>query len=286
MNIASAELLQHAINNLGDSFGRSRAMDAENAYRTAQLDEQRKRTAVDDSFRNAQLEHYKSIEKKEDDRFGFTKAAQEFSNASKLLPDSLQNLRATTKKLANSVVEGEISPDEADTIFRDGIDTGIAKDNPTLHARLLDVPEFREMYQGGGNWMGILQKIQDEDAKASKPVMPTIIKTPSGAELAVGSGNKFTRTAMAPPPVKPPTQSTVETVSQKPNPAARFDKTAPSTINVTNLIKKVTGPVGAAPSNQVSGAAIKAALANELSKQNPDWTREQIISEVNKRFSK
>ena len=63
MNIASAELLQNSLQNLGKTFQQSRAQGAEEEYRTAQLEQQGRRTDVDEAFRNAQMAHYNQMEK-------------------------------------------------------------------------------------------------------------------------------------------------------------------------------------------------------------------------------
>jgi hypothetical protein len=55
MNYQDVNMLNSSIANLGNSFDQSRAEDAAAAYRNSLLDEQKKRTALDDSFRQEQL---------------------------------------------------------------------------------------------------------------------------------------------------------------------------------------------------------------------------------------
>lgn len=62
MNIASAEMLQNSLQNLGSTFQRSRQMDVENSFRQQQMEEEKRRTGVDQSFRDAQMAHYTQME--------------------------------------------------------------------------------------------------------------------------------------------------------------------------------------------------------------------------------
>lgn len=55
MNVASAELLQQAIQNTGSIFGRQRQMDVENAMRQSQIDRQKKLDDIEQIYRDKQL---------------------------------------------------------------------------------------------------------------------------------------------------------------------------------------------------------------------------------------
>src|SRR5690348_26792 len=74
MNLASAELLQNSLQNLGNTFQHNRQMDLENAYRQAQVETDRQRLATDQAFRDAQMQHYNIIESRQADA---AQAAQE-----------------------------------------------------------------------------------------------------------------------------------------------------------------------------------------------------------------
>ena len=68
MNIASGQMLQDALQNLGTTFQRSRQLDAENAYRQQLVEEAKQRTATDKALREAQLQYAINRGKSEDDR--------------------------------------------------------------------------------------------------------------------------------------------------------------------------------------------------------------------------
>ena len=61
MNIASAQMLQDSLRNLAESLYRSRALEEA-------TQERMQRNAIDQAFRQAQFEHYRNLEQKEDDR--------------------------------------------------------------------------------------------------------------------------------------------------------------------------------------------------------------------------
>lgn len=200
MNIASAELFQNSLQNLGNSFQRRREEDALSAYRQQMVDEAKNKTQLEDDFRRAQLARTAAYqdkalqaendkndvanrradasEKAENDKFGLMKAAQEFSQKHQLvqeaqqqLPAALKNIRDKTQDLAESVVNGDTPPDEATQQFKDAID-GIGKDNPQLQAQLMQVPNLQKVYSGDADWGQLLTQIKQQNAAESAAAQP------------------------------------------------------------------------------------------------------------------
>ena len=70
MNIASAELLQQAWKNLGDTTSRNRAQDAEDAWRKSTLDEAAARRLSEDQYRRDQVARQTTRDEKYDEYRG------------------------------------------------------------------------------------------------------------------------------------------------------------------------------------------------------------------------
>lgn len=280
MNATSAELLQHAINNLGDSFGRSRAMDAENAYRTAQLDEQRKRTQLDDDYRKWQMQKESAGDRpmyrwKSGGVEHTARSGEDFSSQITQFPADKDEKGNTKLHLTGT--------DEH------GVTATTTLDAPS---DLADNDAAKQKIGGMLNWFN--QTFQPVAKGGPVDSMPSEFNRDPNKEYITKGGALIPKAHASPSELETVTEEFPATPGTPATPSRTegslwWKKDIPGTPGTpATPAKKVTRkvPVGTSPSNQVSGAAIKAALANELSKQNPDWTREQIISEVNKRFSK
>jgi len=168
MNIASAEMLQNSLQNLGNTFYRQRELDQAKAM-------QERHDAIEQAYRDEQMkfaqdradkqdQQNKIANKKEDNKlqmFGLEKATTDFSNAQNKMQDSMS-------KLANAVKTGAVSPQNATAAFKLAIDNGIGAKNPQLQAQLKNVPEFALVYNGQADWSKMADALSQQIASRSK----------------------------------------------------------------------------------------------------------------------
>lgn len=166
MNIASAELLQNAIQNMGQSFARSRQEAAENAFRESQLENEANRTATDQAFRQAQLAHYNNMEEKQSDmadvqakkldaiekKYGVQAAYQDLQTAQKNITDGMQGMS----------LDKNLTPEDKTAYLQKSID-GLP-DN--VKSTVLQNPQISALYNGEGDWDAVAQAVQQQRGKS------------------------------------------------------------------------------------------------------------------------
>ena len=74
-------MLQNSLQNLGSTFQRQREQDAMNAYRQQQLDEEKRRTAVDQAFRDAQMQRLDKQEQRQNDNYNIMESIAKLKEA-------------------------------------------------------------------------------------------------------------------------------------------------------------------------------------------------------------
>ena len=155
MNIKSAELLNQSLQNAADNIYRNRAL-------AATTQEEAQRNAVEQSFRNAMMQHYANIEQKqaqaadiqeqrlknEDDavekRYGVQQAMQAVADAQAQMTQGLQELSLDTK----------LSPSQKTQYFRESIDS-----QPQYKTQFLQNPMWNALYQGQGDWDAVASAV-------------------------------------------------------------------------------------------------------------------------------
>lgn len=169
MNAISAQMLQDSLQNLGNTYQRSRQQDIEAEYRNAQLKNESNRTAVDQSFRDAQMQHYNVMEEK----------AADAAEANSRRADSQdRRVEAIEKKYGlqqgfqdlqtaqNNIVKGmqgfsldkSLSPDVKTSYLKHSIDQ--MPDN--IKSSVLQNPQIQALYDGKGDWDAVANAIQSQ----------------------------------------------------------------------------------------------------------------------------
>ena len=156
MNIRSAELLNQTLQNAADNIYRNRALEAS-------TQEETQRNAIEQSFRNAMMQHYANVEerqaegaglqeqrlKAEDDatekKYGVMQAMQALSEAQGNMAQGLQELSLDTK----------LSPAQKTQYFRQSIDS-----QPQYKGQFLQNPMWNALYQGQGDWDAVGQSVR------------------------------------------------------------------------------------------------------------------------------
>jgi hypothetical protein len=222
MNIASAELLQNSLQNLGNTFQRNRQMDLENAYRQAQMQAENRRADVDQAFRDAQMQHYLNLESRQADAaqavqdhnqrmeqdFGVQQAMQKQAEAKQDVVDGLQEM-----SLSNKYSDAQKTNYFKSTL--DGLD-------PAAKATVLQNPAYNAIYQGDGDWDAIRQSVLLH--RAGGAASPTVAGQQAGVGAGGGSGPGGT-----PAPVQP-----LQPAVQVPG-AAPANVTPPASTNVPTI---------------------------------------------------
>ncbi len=173
MNRADVALLDNQLDELGNSFLRNRQLQVEN-----------KRADADLSFRNAQMQHFANMEQGQEDRaaeqdrrndilqkseadkndilekrYGVQQAAQDLANGHASWRDSMGSL-------AQQVVAGKMSPQDANQYVRDSVDKGMSS-NPQLYEQMLQQPDFRALYDGKMDWATIANQMAAQSKNKS-----------------------------------------------------------------------------------------------------------------------
>ena len=199
MNIASAELLQNSLQNLGNTFQRNRQMDVENAYRQAQIEADRQRLATDQAFREAQMQHYNLLESRQadavgaaqqhnqhmEDEFGVQQAMKKQADAKQDVVEGLQEMSLSNK----------YSDAQKTNYFKSTLD-GLDADT---RSAILQNPSYNAIYQGNGDWDSIRQNVLLHRAGGAARAGRRANGKPSGADAGGGAS-----TSPSPSPAKLP----------------------------------------------------------------------------------
>jgi hypothetical protein len=161
MNIRSAELLNQSLQNTADNLYRNRAL-------AASMQEEAQRNAVEQSFRNAMMQHYANIEQKQAEaaglqeqrlenednavgkKYGVMQAIQDGKDAQQQIMQGLQGLSLDQK----------LSPAQKTQYLRQSIDSMQA---PAKTA-FLQNPQINALYQGQGDWDAIANLVRQHQA--------------------------------------------------------------------------------------------------------------------------
>ena len=294
MNISSAELLQNAIQNTGNVFGRQRQQDVENSFRDQQLAEQQKRDAVEQTFRDRQLADSTRRADAEERRF---KEANQPKIQADLLdpetgssmtftgtPEQLDGITAAAaakgKKVAISnkkAFAAQYNLNGAQFSFSDpDAAKKFAADFKANHGVEVTDPQFARRENRKPQFAQHLEELQNELDAAQNANTPEEVQLHTEkAGLLKAYLDK--QGHFAPPkPVTPMEKTTI--IQDKP----KLGDTAPTFRTNSVTTKPISAPLAPAAVSTTS----KVDAANQLAKNNPGWTREQIISEVNKRLTK
>jgi hypothetical protein len=165
MNIRSAELLNQSLQNAADNIYRNRALEAS-------MQEETQRNAVEQSFRNAMMQHYANIEQKQaesadlqeqrlenednavEKKYGVVQAIQDGKDAQERVMQGLQGLSLDQK----------MSPIQKTQYLRQSIDSM----QPQGKTAFLQNPQINALYQGQGDWGAVAGLVQQHQAAAAK----------------------------------------------------------------------------------------------------------------------
>lgn len=164
MNIASAQMFQDSLQNLGNTFRANRQLDAENAFRQAQLENEAKRTQVEQSFRDAQMQHYNTMEEHQADsadaqnkrldaiekKYGVQSAYQDLLTAQGNITKGMQGLS----------LDKSLPPEEKTAYLQQSID-GLPD---TIKTSMLQNPQIKALYDGEGDWDAVAAAVQQHQA--------------------------------------------------------------------------------------------------------------------------
>jgi hypothetical protein len=163
MNIRSAELLNQSLQNAADNIYRNRAL-------TASMQEEAERNAVEQSFRNAMMQHYANIEQKQaesadlqeqrlenednavEKKYGVVQAIQDGKDAQERVMQGLQGLSLDQK----------LSPLQKTEYLRQSIDSMPSQGKTAF----LQNPQINALYQGQGDWGAVASLVQQHQAAA------------------------------------------------------------------------------------------------------------------------
>ena len=161
MNIRSAELLNQSLQNAADNIYRNRAL-------AASMQEEAQRNAVEQSFRNAMMQHYANIEQKQSDaaalqeqrlqneddatekKYGVMQAIQAGKDAQQQIMQGLQGLS----------VDQKLSPAQKTQYLRQSIDSM----QPQAKGAFLQNPQINALYSGQGDWDAIANLVKQHQA--------------------------------------------------------------------------------------------------------------------------
>jgi hypothetical protein len=162
MNIRSAELLNQSLQNAADNIYRNRAL-------AASMQEEAQRNAVEQSFRNAMMQHYANIEQKQaglqeqrlesedkatEEKYGVIQAIQDQKDAQQRVMEGLQGLS----------LDKALSPMQKTLYLRQSIDSM----QPQGKAAFLQNPQINALYQGQGDWNAVAGLVQQHQAQTGK----------------------------------------------------------------------------------------------------------------------
>jgi|GEM_PF-3653265 len=160
LNLGSAEMLQNAIQNTGNSFQRNRQMDMENNIRQQQMDNETKRTAVEQSFRDAQMQHYNTMEDKQTElataQNSRLDAIEKKYGVQSALNDLTQAQNAIQKGMQGMSLDKSLTPEEKTAYLQTSVD-GLPD---TVKSQVLQNPQVNALYNGDGDWDAVAATIQ------------------------------------------------------------------------------------------------------------------------------
>lgn len=173
MNLASAELLQNALQNLGHTYQQNRLMDAENAFRQQQLAAELERTRADAAFRQAQLQHFQNQEDQQtaaataqqsrldaiEKKYGMQKAYQDLANAKETIAGGMRGLAMDTN----------LSPADKTSYFQKSIQS-LPDD---IRQGVLQNAHVQALYDGKADWnaLGTALKPQSYPGGATESLL-------------------------------------------------------------------------------------------------------------------
>jgi hypothetical protein len=152
MNIRSAELLNQSLQNAADNIYRNRAL-------AASVQEETQRNAVEQSFRNAMMQHYANIEEKQAESAGLQEQRLENEDNAVEKKYGVMQAVADQKDAQDRVMQGlqglsldqKMSPDQKTQYLRQSIDAM----QPQAKAGFLQNPQINALYQGQGDWNAV-----------------------------------------------------------------------------------------------------------------------------------
>jgi hypothetical protein len=165
MNIRSAELLNQSLQNAADNIYRNRAL-------AASMQEEAQRNAVEQSFRNAMMQHYANIEQKQADAAGLQeqrlesddKATEEKYGVIQAIQDQKDAQQRVMEGLQGLSLDKALSPMQKTLYLRQSIDSM----QPQGKAAFLQNPQINALYQGQGDWNAVAGLVQQHQAQAGK----------------------------------------------------------------------------------------------------------------------
>ena len=157
-------MLQNSLQNLGNTFQRNRQMEAENSLRQQALDEAARRTQVEQSFRDAQIQHYSNMEEKQSDmakeqsdkldaiekKYGVQQAYQDLQTAQANITKGMQGLS----------LDKSLPPEEKTAYLQQSIDG--MPDN--IKTSMLQNPQIKALYDGEGDWDAVAAAVQQHQS--------------------------------------------------------------------------------------------------------------------------
>jgi hypothetical protein len=183
MNIASAQMLQDSLQNLGNTFARQKQMQIEQAFREAQMAHFNQMEAKQNEILQANLAHQARMENAESDKnnrllgyekdrldlenknYNLSKSVKQLDEAQKMAQDATNTLQNYSLQLSQDVMDGKITPDQATQQFKSDFNDA-TKDNPFMLQKMLGIGRFNDLYNGRGDWAQLKNDILAEQAKA------------------------------------------------------------------------------------------------------------------------
>jgi len=156
MNIRSAELLNQSLQNAADNIYRNRAL-------AATVQEEAQRNAVEQSFRNAMMQHYANIEEKQAESAALQEQRLENEDNAVEKKYGVMQALADQKDAQDRVMQGlqglsldqKLAPAQKTQYLRQSIDAM----QPQGKAAFLQNPQINALYQGNGDWDAVAQMV-------------------------------------------------------------------------------------------------------------------------------
>ena len=230
-------MLQNSLQNLGSTFQRQREQDAMNAYRQQQLDEEKRRTAVDQAFRDAQMQHYNAMENAASDRATAEQSKVDLANQ--------PHIQAVLKGSDGSNMTFTGTPQQLDAMLAAAKQQGkdITVENKKEFAAQFNVGGAQFSFTDQDAASKFADGMKQKGIDVYNPPAPKVSTTPGGQELVTDGKGHVIKGA-------PPVMQT-QTVRQVPPP---IGSTNNAPISLTNTTTRV--PAFAAPSAAPAAIAI------------------------------
>lgn len=158
-------MLQDSLQNLGNTFRANRQQEAENEFRRQTLENEAKRTQVEQSFRDAQMQHYNTMEEHQADaaesqnkrldaiekKYGVQQAYQDLQTAQTNITKGMQGMS----------IDKSLTPDDKTAYLQQSID-GLPAN---IKTSVLQNPQINALYNGEGDWDAVAAAVSQQKGK-------------------------------------------------------------------------------------------------------------------------